>query len=84
MQLHHTVQDFSFTEDPRNKYRIACNETALVSEIPSVIYNENIIVAPGQGKHQLQLQMTIIVKNRLSFFLFLMANLDIHQNVKRK
>ena len=38
------------TEDPLTRHRVASNETALVSEIPNIVENENLIVAPGQGK----------------------------------
>ena len=31
-------------------HRIGPNETALVSEFPSIINDENVIIAPGQGK----------------------------------
>ena len=38
-------------EDPLNKYQTPTMETMLVSEIPNIfIDNENLIVAPGQGK----------------------------------
>ena len=33
-------------------HRTASNDTALVSEIPNVINEENVIIAPGQGKQQ--------------------------------
>ena len=38
------------SEDHLSKDRVASNETALISEIPSIVDNENLIVAPGQGK----------------------------------
>ena len=31
-------------------HRIASNETTLVSNIANIVNNENIIIAPGQGK----------------------------------
>ena len=31
-------------------HRSGSNETALVSEIPCIINDENVIIAPGQGK----------------------------------
>ena len=33
-----------------NISRTASNETALVSDIPNIINDENVIIAPGQGK----------------------------------
>ena len=37
-------------EDPLSMHRTASNETALVSEISYIINDENVIIAPGQGK----------------------------------
>ena len=37
-------------EDPLNMHRTASNETTLVSEIRNIIDEENVIIAPGQGK----------------------------------
>ena len=37
-------------EDPLSKHRTRSNETALVSEIPYIINDENVITAPGNGK----------------------------------
>ena len=42
--------EFASFEDPLNMYRIASNETTLVSEIPNMINEENVIIAPEQGK----------------------------------
>ena len=39
--------EFSSFEDPPNMYRTA---STLVSEIPNIINDKNIIIAPGQGK----------------------------------
>ena len=39
------------TEDPLNQHRVDCTETTLISKCPHVIADdENIIVAPGEGK----------------------------------
>ena len=38
-------------EDPLSKHRTRSNETALVSEIPYIINDENVITAPGNGKN---------------------------------
>ena len=35
---------------PLNMHRTASNETTLVSDIPNIVNNENIILAPGQEK----------------------------------
>ena len=52
MIIDHTNDDDEFENaDPLNKYRSACNETVLVSKCPHVIADEeNIIIAPGEGK----------------------------------
>ena len=42
--------EFTSVEDPLNMYRTASNETTLVSEIPNIINDENVIIAPAQGK----------------------------------
>ena len=42
--------EYASVEDPRNIHRTASNETTLVSDIPNIVNNENIIIAPGQGK----------------------------------
>ena len=42
--------EYGSVEDPLSMHRARSNETALVSEIPSIINDENVITAPGQGK----------------------------------
>ena len=42
--------EFASVEDPLNMYRTAPNETTLASEIPNIINEENVIIAPGRGK----------------------------------
>ena len=37
-------------DDPLNLHRVAANETTLISEIPGIIDEDNITIAPGQGK----------------------------------
>ena len=41
-------------EDPLSMQRTESNETAIVSGIPSITNDENVIIAPGQGKKQFQ------------------------------
>ena len=43
-------EDEFLNEDPLDLYRTPANETLLISEIPKVIDDENIIVVPGEGK----------------------------------
>ena len=42
--------EYTSVEDPLNMHRISTNETTLMSEIPNIIYEENVIIVPGQGK----------------------------------
>ena len=42
--------EYASVEDPLSMHRTASNETTLSSEIPNVILEENVIIAPGQEK----------------------------------
>ena len=46
--------EFASVEDPLNMHRTASNETTLVFEIPSIVNEENVIIALGQRKKQFQ------------------------------
>ena len=46
--------EFASAEDPLNMHRTASNETTLVFEIPSIVNEENVIIALGQRKKQFQ------------------------------
>ena len=39
--------EYASFEDPLNMHRIASNEATLISEIPDIINEENVIIAPG-------------------------------------
>ena len=39
--------EYGSVEDTLSKHRTGSNETALVSEIPNIINDENAIIAPG-------------------------------------
>ena len=41
---------YASVEDPLNIHRSTSNDTTLVSEIPNIINEENVITAPRQGK----------------------------------
>ena len=43
--------EYGSVEDPFSKHRTGSNYKALVSEIPYIINDENVIIAPGQGKN---------------------------------
>ena len=42
--------EFASVEDHLNMHRTASNKTTLVFQIPNIINEENVIIAPGQGK----------------------------------
>ena len=42
--------DLSSKKDPLKIYRIASNETALISEVLALTYRENVTISLGQGK----------------------------------
>ena len=42
--------EYGSVKDTLSKHRTGLNETALVSEISNIINDENVIIAPGQGK----------------------------------
>ena len=50
MNYNRSETEFASVEDPLNLYKTASKETTLVSEIPNIINEENVIIAPGQGK----------------------------------
>ena len=44
--------EYSSVKDPLSMRRTGSNETALISEIPHIINDENVVIAPWQGKRQ--------------------------------
>ena len=42
-------------DDPLNLHRAAANEATLIPEIPGIIDEDNITIAPGQGKTPLSI-----------------------------
>ena len=42
--------DLSSKKDPLKIYRIASNETALISEVLALTYRENVTISLGQGE----------------------------------
>ena len=50
-------------------HRTGSHETALVSEIPYIIIDENVIIAPWQGKKQFQFYATNFEKSN-NFLIF--------------
>ena len=47
--------NFELLDDPLNLHRLAANETTLTAEIPSIIGEDNITIAPMQGKTPLSI-----------------------------
>ena len=43
------------TENPLHEHRVPATETALISTIPSQLDEENLVIAPGEGKRPLSL-----------------------------
>ena len=43
-------ESFESVDDPLNAHKIVGYETTLVPEIPRIIEDDNVIIAPGQGK----------------------------------
>ena len=46
--------EYGSVDDPLSNHTNGSNETTLVSEIPCIINDENVIIAPGQRKAQFQ------------------------------
>ena len=42
--------EYASVKDPLNMNRTATNETNLISDIPNIINEENVIIVPDQGK----------------------------------
>ena len=69
--------EFASVEDPLNIHRTASYETTLVSEIPNIINDKNVIIAHGQGKKQLQFKAMNFEKSKPFHTFFLRVNLVI-------
>ena len=52
--INNTETELASMEDPPSMYKTASNETSLISEIPNIINEENVINATTQGKNQFQ------------------------------
>ena len=53
--INNTGTKYASVEDPQSMHRTASNEVPLISEIPNIINEENVIISPGQEKkNQLQ------------------------------
>ena len=48
-------REYASVQDPLNMHRTVSNETILVSEIPNIINEENLIFAPEQEKTQVSI-----------------------------
>ena len=48
--VNESEKEYASVEDPLDMHRTASNETTLISNIPNIVSNQNIIIEPGQGK----------------------------------
>ena len=69
--------EFASVEDPLNIHRTASCETTLVSEIPNIINDKNVIIASGHGKKQLLFKVMNLEKSKRFHIFFLRVNLVI-------
>ena len=69
--------EFASVGDPLNIHRTASYETTLVSEIPNIINDKNVIIASGQGKKQLLFKVMNLEKSKRFHIFFLRVNLVI-------
>ena len=67
--------EYASVEDPLNMHRTATNETTLISDIPNIINEENVIIAPGQRKTPVSTWVMNFVKNKRFLIFFLRVNL---------
>ena len=49
------TSEYGSVKDPLSIHRTGSNETTLVSEIPSIINDKNVIIARGQGKKRVSI-----------------------------
>ena len=65
-------------EDPLSMQGAPSNEITLISEIPNMINDENVIIAPGKGKKkQFHFYVMNFMKNKHFVIFLLMVNLAI-------
>ena len=66
-KINNTEREYASVEDSLNMRRIPSNETTLISEIPNIIIEENVLTAAGQ---KTVLRMSFVKsKHFLTFFL---------------
>ena len=63
--------NFQLLDDPLNLHRVAANETSLISELSSIIDEDNIIIAPGQGNTSLSILHADFSEELASPYLFI-------------
>ena len=52
--MNDTEIEYVSVKDPVNIHRSASNDTTLVSEVPNMVNEENVIIVPAQGIKQFQ------------------------------
>ena len=73
--------EFALVEDPLNMQRTVSNKTTLVSDIPNIINDENVIIAPWQGKKPASILSDEFCEEQA--FLYLLPNSKCGYNVPR-
>ena len=61
--------EYALVEDPLNMHRTASNGATLVSKIPNIINEENVIIAPRKEKKLILVINFVQRKHFLIFFL---------------
>ena len=61
--------EYALVEDPLNMHRTASNGATLVSKIPKIINEENVIIAPRKEKKLILVTNFVQRKHFLIFFL---------------
>ena len=75
--INNTETENDLFEDFLSMHRTASNETALISEIPNIINEENVFVAPGEEKKSASILSDEFAKKKHFLIFFLRENLPI-------
>ena len=86
--------EYASVEDPLKKHKTASNETTLISEIPNIINEENVITASGQEKipvlilsddfHREQAFCYILPKGKFGQHCICLSDATLHDNFFQK
>ena len=83
--INNTETGYGLVEVPLSMHRSVSNETTLISEIPNIVTEENVIIAPGQKQTKKKNKTVPIlfeefVKSKHFLIFFLRLNLVMHQH----